>query len=105
MEPIIKTSTQVPTGHLGYIVPIDTTKVPTSIHDVPKWFNGKFERSTKAKKPQPSQLSQPVTTNYPNGQWKKVNGEWKQVVSETFIPATTPEEKRDLMNKWLNGIK
>lgn len=92
----------------GYMVPADTTKanLPTSLNqdEVTKWFGNLVEEHKKVTA-NPASQSQPVTTHYPNGQYKKVNGEWKRVVSETFIPATTPEEKQDLMNKWLNGIK
>jgi len=92
----------------GYLVPADTTKakLPTSLNrdKIPEWIISTFEKHKKAKEGSVSQ-SKPVTIKYPNGQWKKINGEWKKVVSETFIPATTPEEKKDLMNKWLNNIR
>lgn len=106
---LITNATPKPTTmRTGYLVPADTTKtkLPKTLNqdEVTEWFKNMVEEHKKAKDSAVSQ-PQPVTINYPGGQWKKIDGEWKQVVSETFIPATTPEEKQDLMNKWLNSVK
>ncbi|MBO5739118.1 hypothetical protein J6R97_07240 [bacterium] len=42
------------------------------------------------------------TNNSPNGTWEKIDGEWKKVDSKVFIPATTSEEKQDLMKKFFD---
>lgn len=42
------------------------------------------------------------TNNSPNGTWEKIDGEWKKVDSKVFIPATTREEKQDLMKKFFD---